>query len=284
MNFKRIEWIFLVAFIILDCAMGISMSVFRHSVNSPQQNEQSRIVKEMHNESITFKPLSSKQHDGYYMSCDRSSGTNKLSQNATHLVGQNDHVNGEGLSASFNKSIKFNPNDPTSVLDPLVHDHNRILYGRHYRYDPELSSKHQIVYAQTMAGRPVLAGEGAIKFHVEHHDRISGYNQTYLNDIHILRPRNETISQSRAVIWLYKHNEIANNTSIRWAKLGYTRLIISGNKAVYLPTWVVELHSKSTGTTERVRVNAFTSAIMKGGAQTISTFDDNSNKLSLIHI
>lgn len=278
MNFKRIEWIFLVAFVILDLAMGLSLSWFRHSATSPQQNEQATIIKEMHNESISFKPLSARQHDGYYMACDRTGGASKLSQRLSRLSGQSNHMNDNTLSVSFNEAVKINPNNPTTTLDKLVNDDHKVLYGSHYRYDPDLSSNHQIVYTQMMAGRPVLMGEGAIKFHVEQGNRVTGYNQTYLSNVHALRPRNETISQTRAVIWLYKHNEIPNNTSIRWAKLGYTRLIISGNKAVYLPTWVVELHSKSSGDTQRVRVNAFTSAIMKGGSQTITTFDNNANK------
>lgn len=278
MNFKRIEWIFLFAFVVLDIAMGLSLSWFNRSVSSPQRNEQSTIVKEMHNESITFKPLSPKQHDGYYMACNRSGGASQLSQKATHFSNQSNHLSGNTLNVTFNKAIKFDPTSPTTVLDALVKNTHRVAFGRHYKYDADLSTKKQIVYTQMMAGRPVLSGDGFIKFHVEHHNRITGYSQTYLSNVRRLRPRDETISQSRAVIWLYKHNEIANNTSIRWAKLGYTRLIVSGSRAVYLPTWVVELHSKSSGETERVRVNAFTSAIMKGGSQTITTFDNNAGK------
>lgn len=66
---------------------------------------------------------------------------------------------------------------------------------------------------------------------------MTGYTQGYMNDIQILREKRDTISQERALIWLYQYNKLPANTQVLWCHLGYTRLLSVNNSIVYIPTW-----------------------------------------------
>ncbi|WP_054726585.1 two-component system regulatory protein YycI [Paucilactobacillus hokkaidonensis] len=63
--------------------------------------------------------------------------------------------------------------------------------------------------------------------------------------------------------WLYQHNEIPNNSTIKWAKLGYTKLLSLKGNTVYIPTWVIHIQTKNTGGSQTKRINAFTGTLVK---------------------
>ena len=82
-----------------------------------------------------------------------------------------------------------------------------------------------------------------------------------------------TISQRRAITWLYKHNQIPNNSRIRWSVLSYSKLLntTTDDKAVYVPTWTVEIKTKNSGVIQQLQVNAFNSTVMKETPDSVNT-------------
>ena len=158
-------------------------------------------------------------------------------------------------------------------MNRLVADEHSIALGSHYRYAPQLSDRHTIVYTQQLAGRALNSPDGQIRFRVNNDNEVMGYTQTFLEDTRILRPEAATISQQHAVTWLYKHNLIPNNSQVRWAKLAYTRLLTTSehNQAVYVPTWIIEVRTKNDDTVQRLRVNAFNSTIMRSTPSSVNT-------------
>ena len=79
MNFKRIQWIFLFAFLIFDLVVAGGLFLQnRFTISSSAPNRQEVILKEMRADAITSVPLSNHAQSGYYIAGTRSEESGKL--------------------------------------------------------------------------------------------------------------------------------------------------------------------------------------------------------------
>lgn len=274
MNFKRIQWIFLVAFILFDIIVGCQLLFQnRFTITNNTQSRQSTVLKEMRADSISYQNLSKHQPNAFYISGSRSGDGGELEQQMAKLHNQTSRFADSQLVSEFDSPIKLNGDRPQSRLD-----HRNVPLGEHYQYSAQLSSRREAVYTQMVKDQPVLSSDGQIRFRINWNNQVTGYTQTYLEDPTTLQQRTATISQRQAVVWLYRHNQIPNNSQIRWAILGYTKLLTTNNhnRAVYVPTWAVEIKTKTADTVQRLNVNAFNSTIMKSSPDTVNM--DSINK------
>lgn len=263
MNFKRIQWIFIVAFVLLDIGLCISLLMGTQFHNSGRQQSQTQItLKEMKNDLISFRPLSSKRQNGYYVSF-RDNEQWTTNNRVTELRGQTARFNDGEVTGSFEKSVKLHRGvNIQQQLDRIVHS-NQILHGHEYRYNEQLSTSRQAVYTQMIKGQPVLDRDGQLELHINGNREVTGYTQGYLSDFKILRPRTLTVSQRQAVTWLYRHNQITNNSRIRYVIYGYDKIEKNGHQSVYVPVWYVNVKSKAGDTVQHLRVNAFSGTLFK---------------------
>lgn len=271
MNFKRIQWIFLVAFLAFDIVVGCELLLQnRFTIANGSQNKQETVLKEMRADSISYGTLSKSQQNAYYISGSRSGDAGRLEQEMAKLHNQTARFSDSQLTSGFDSPVKINPDHPEWRLDKLVKRSRNVPLGSDYQYNAHLSDKSTVVYTQMVKHRPVLSGDGQLRFHVNNNQQVIGYTQTYLENAATLQQRSTTISQQHAIIWLYRHNQIPNNSQIRWTMLGYTKLLTTNNhnRAVYVPTWTVQI--KTAGTYERLNVNAFNSTIMKSSPDTVN--------------
>ena len=270
MNFKRIQWIFVIAFAIFDIVLASYFLIGTHfTAMVKQQSQQQLILKEMHNDEISFAELSTKQPMGYYISANRANS--QLTNAAAKLDDQTVRLSNGTLISELDVPFKVSVLNPERQLNDYIKNSRHVLYGSHYVYNKALSSSSTIVYTQMMEGRPVLGSEGQLRFKIGRNHKVYAYTQTYLNNIQVLRPRSVTISQQEAVTWLYKHNYIPNNSKIHCAKLGYTKTLLTKDQAVYVPTWYVEIKTKNSDDVQRLRVNAFNSTLMRDTPEEIDT-------------
>lgn len=276
MDFRRIQWIFLVAFIAIDIFLFISFaSNNQFTVTSKNSSREATILKEMKDDSITVDDLSSSRGAGYYISSD---GSSILATKTNQLRNQSVRYADDELTSSFENPIAIDRAAPQKILNKLVSNKNRVLFGSHYVYDKQLTKQDDdaVVYVQKGPGEKVLSTDAEIRFHVNAKGQVTGYTQTYLHAIKTLREKEATISQKKAVIWLYQHNEISNNSKIKWAKLGYTKLLALKGNTVYIPTWVINIQTKNTGGSQTKRINAFTGTLIK--SNTSLTSDGSSSQ------
>lgn len=270
MNFKRIQWIFVIAFTIFDVVLASYFLIGTHfTAMVKQQSQQQTILKEMRNDEISFANLSTKQQTGYYISGKRANS--RLAAAVNKLNDQSVRLSNGMLISELTSPIKVSMLNPDQQLNIFIKNSHHVLYGSQYTYNRDLSTANTIIYTQKMEGRAVFGSEGQLRFKVGKNHKVYGYTQTYLNNIQVLRPRAVTISQQEAVIWLYKHNYIPNNSKIRWAKLGYAKTLLTKDQAVYVPTWYVEIKTKSSGDVQHLRVNAFNNTLMRDTPQEIDT-------------
>lgn len=279
MNFKKIQWIFLAAFALLDIFLASFMLMnTRFITTGKQQSPTAVILKEMKSDSITTGELSNKERMGYYLSAAKENDNEVLQEHQSQLKNQTSRMVGSNFTSTFDNPVKVNRTTPEGKLDQLCRNPKWIINGRDYHYNEDLSTSRTVVYTQQMTGQPVFGPAGILRFRLNDRGEVVSYTQSYLRPARILHPRQTTISQKQAVIALYKHNEIPNGAQVQWVDFGYSRLIASGNHAVYVPTWTAAIKAKNTGKVSHCQVNAFTGLVMKNGSQTInstSTTDNN---------
>ncbi|WP_283621502.1 two-component system regulatory protein YycI [Limosilactobacillus avium] len=274
MNFKRIQWIFLFAFLAFDIIVGCELLFqgSRFTISNSQQGHQTAVLKEMRADSITYTSLSKHQPSGYYISGTRSGDGGQLEQQMTKLRNQTARFSDSELNSEFDSPIKVSHIHPNYRLNQVIKSARQVPLGTNYRYNAQLSDKKTVVYTQMVKGQPILDNDGQVRFHLNNGNQVTGYTQGYVENPTTLQQRATAISQQHAVIWLYRHNQIPNDSQIRWAILGYTKLLTTNNhdRAVYVPTWVVQIKTKTSDTTQRLNVNAFNSTVMKTSPDTVN--------------
>jgi regulatory protein YycI of two-component signal transduction system YycFG len=262
MNFKRIEVIFLVAFAILNAALLGSLLWGTHfqGASTQPQSQRSLTLKEMHNDMISYRPQSHQQRQGYYLSAKSSS----LASRASSLHGVSTRDDDDILEVNFDHPIELKDEaDAAQYLQKVVNNRHQVIDGKKYTYNEALSSKHQVVFSQQVKGQPFESKEGQIRFVVNDRNQVTGYKQGELSDLRILRPRDMTVSETSAVVWLYKHNQIPNNSRVNSVLFGYSKLTSWHGQRVLIPTWLVNVKSKSGNNNSQLKVNAFSGTQIK---------------------
>src|SRR5699024_8342977 len=111
MNFKRIQWIFILAFLLFDIFVGSSLILeTRFTVSNGQQNRQSTVLLEMRNDSNTYGELTNKQQTRYYIAGKKPSDSGVLEQEAEKLRNQNFRLSSGTLTSECDKPIKTTKN------------------------------------------------------------------------------------------------------------------------------------------------------------------------------
>lgn len=267
MDFRRIEWLFLVAFIVIDIFL---FAAFQRDTNSQSDTASSRasnsdttIVKEMRADNISFKSPSKKSTEGYYVA---TTNDDAIKGQLTSLSDQTVKYNDDLITSTFKTPITgVDTQHPNHTLDTVVANASLILNGGEYKYSARLSSQNTVVYTQRVADGQIYSRYGQLRFSLTNDGSITGYTQGYLNDVSTLRERTAMISERKALIRLYQYNQIQNNTKVVWTKLAYTRYFTLKNSSVYIPTWVIAVKPTSgndAGTMQLKHVNAFTGTIL----------------------
>lgn len=261
MNFKRIEWIFFVAFIMLDVFLVSSYfkqgPIMDATANHPENTTVS-VLKSMRDDQITIGETSNETGTGYYVS---SPNNDDLKNKAGQLRYQSWSMNGNLLNSTFATMIKVNADNPQKVLKSIVNDPNQIVDGKDYQYSKALSTKDTIVYTQKVNDEPFYDNGGQIRFHLKN-GYVQGYSQGHLDNLQTLRGARKTLSQKRALIWLYQYNKLPSNSTVESSNLAYSKMLTVNGNTVYIPTWVFEIKNNASGTIIYRRINAFTGAVM----------------------
>ncbi|WP_251954084.1 two-component system regulatory protein YycI [Levilactobacillus brevis] len=267
MDFRRIEWLFFVAFIVIDIFLFAAFqrdTSGETDTSSNRSSSDTTILKEMRADNISFKAPSKKSGEGYYIS---TSNDSSIKSSLTSLSNQTVRYQSDGtITSTFKTPITgVDTQHPDKTLDTVVSNSTLILNGTDYTYNAKLSSRNTVVYTQEVADGPIYSRYGEIRFSLTNAGTVTGYTQGYLANVSTLREKTETISERKALIWLYQYNQIPNNTKVVWTKLAYTRYFNLKNSSVYIPTWVVAVKSNSgnnAGVLQLKHVNAFTGAIL----------------------
>lgn len=275
MDFRKIQIIFLIIFVMIDVFL---FSLFRENshlqTENSNQGSDTEIIKQMQNDQITVAPkLSTSGQTGYYLSAVNddilNNGINKLSN---QKVTYSNHI----LRSTFKRPIGLYSGDYHNILDKLMKKSTFVSHGKEYEYNSDLSTKNSIVYSQKTSDSLLYGTKhGQITFNISSDHLLEGYTQSYMDGVSILREKTDIISPAKALVWLYQYNEIPDNSKIKWVHLYYTQLLSIKNNVVLIPTWVIGYTTSDSASVVSKRINAFNGAILDGISSTQSATKSN---------
>ena len=276
LDFKRIEWIFFLAF------LGVNLFLFNiyHEARE-EQNIQSRsnqkvsIEKRLKSEDIKVEgELSDEQLQGYYLSGTPTNMVNALKneRNRTHnpkflseRTSLEDTVLNHRLLGDFYIS---NPKQIGASITNYLNKDNEVLFGKEYSYIPEWSKKdgdhHYIYAAQEYEGIPINDDSSRLVMTLENKTdllELTYYSQTHVSQLTPLREAMTLYSEEDAVNTLYVNNKIPADATLKWRQLAYTLILDVRGKNVYVPAWFVAVETEDNGL-QIESVNAFTNRVI----------------------
>lgn len=279
MDFKRIEAIFLVAFLCLDIFL---FSIYRQSQNeqTPINNSSTiKITQRLKEDKIKYEGKISSEHtDGYYLSATQTNLNTELQNMKKTKKLENvdvlrSSVKDNLLSLTPEKDLFVNKKGqiPTLVRETLTNQ-KEIILGKDYRYQDEIhqqSDGYLDVYAcQKYEGIPINDITAQIKFTLKKNDenyRLEKIQQMHLSNLTALREKMPLVSEEDALTTLYINNKLSKNDEILWSKLAYTLVLQVRGKNVYVPAWFVSIRHEDKKEQVEI-VNAFRNRIITNAA------------------
>ena len=244
MDFKKIENIFLITFMLLNIYLLISFlnrSDLQHASTAP---DQVNLIREMEQIGIELPNLTEEVREVYYVQADRN---NLLEENIDQLENQAGSIAQDGsLYTSILSDpieIEGNPDDGFTaadydILDEFINS-GAVLFGSEYtflRYD---NSENRFVYAQIVEGIPVADGTSEISLFYGSDGNIISYQQSYAGPMTTQGSPMEIITDRQAVEVLFQNNAISSNTTVRQPILTYQRTLHLEDLSMYGPMWYI---------------------------------------------
>ncbi|WP_390409567.1 two-component system regulatory protein YycI [Lacticaseibacillus jixiensis] len=261
MDFKRIEWIFLVVFVAVDIFLGISFYQSQEVDQAVSESTTSEIVQDIKQDQIKLPKLSSTKPTGGYLA---SQANNALQTGRNTLSGLDTAYASGTLHATLRSPLRLSEDHEKAVaqLRRWMSNAAHVLYGAQYHYATGLSSGGTFVFAQKVGGHLVYDRRAQVTFTVVN-DKLVSYTQTYIADMTVLKSNVELISPQEAVVTLYKDNEIPNAATVQWLELAYNYLLDTKGSTVYVPTWFVGVKSQGAKSVTIKKLNAITKTVAK---------------------
>lgn len=173
------------------------------------------------------------------------------------LSGQKINIkDGTILESTFNEPLKVSDK---SELNNFIKNH--ILYGEDYRFWEKNKDGTTAIYAQNYEGKTLFENvKGKLIFEINEDNEITGYKQTYLEEIENLSKSEKIIQPIKAIEALYNTNKLLKpKSSITGVELGYYTLVdVSESAQVLNPAWCFTVDNK-----EKLFVSAFDGEIVE---------------------
>ena len=264
MDFKRIEVIFLFVFIALDIFLFSSYRQSRNAVVSISSAGGSSLTKEMSQDNITLAgKLDNHPSHGYYL----ASTEHHTLRDYTKLRNQSISYNSDKdqINSTLDEPILVFSSQPWKTINKYKNKDQNVLFGKEYQYCANLSDRNNLVYVQTQKWGQFYSLNGRLTFQLAQ-GRLVGYQQTYIGKLNVLRKKQSTISERRAVDSLYTNNELPNNSQVKWTSLAYNKLLNFKGSTIYIPIWYVGFVTKGNKNMEIRKINAFNGGLMKNAS------------------
>lgn len=286
MDFKRIEWIFFLAFLGLNVFL---FSMYREAkmnqTITSRTNETIPLHKRLESENITYEgDFSARKREGYYLSgvptnFDEARKSERLRLNNPDLLGRQTTIEDNLLKHKVEDVILLTDvNQAPEVIAKILNQQGLVLFGKEYQYNVEESTLSND-FPEIIAGQfyeDIIINDPAsrITFFLEketEHWRVNEYIQTHISELQPLREIMPTYSERDAINTLYINNQIPSNSKILWRQLAYKMTLIVRGQAIFVPTWFIEIET-SDHEIKTEMVNAFTNRIITNSV--VATVED----------
>ncbi|EON3108527.1 hypothetical protein EQ856_09685 [Enterococcus hirae] len=279
MDFKKIEWIFFVAFLELNVFLFRSYQETISQENNVIRSGQTESIQQrLSSDDISYTgKISSESRQGYYLSAEETDlskeldsqrhGTSKKGLLSSGIV-FNDNVLTKTLSETESENSIFDPDKMGSSVNSFLNKKNNVLFGSDYVYMKNFSdldsATPEVQASQKYDGLPFYDDTAKIVFSLNKQDKsyaVTKYTQTHLSDIEQLREKTELHTEEDAIKTLYVNNKISRGSKILWRQLAYSCILKVREKNVYVPVWYVAIETPDKSI-QVESVNAFSNTIV----------------------
>ncbi|MFD1429653.1 two-component system regulatory protein YycI [Lacticaseibacillus mingshuiensis] len=261
MDFRRIEWIFLMVFIGLNIFLGISFFQSQQVDLATSTTDTADLLADMGRDGIKLPKLATTTPTGGYLA---SQPNTALSQRKDQLIGQYTTVSGtapETLHSTLRGDVVIKEKDAATQLKKWLASGENAIDGDEYVYAEGLSSKGTYIFVQKRDGDELYDRRAEIVCTVKN-ERLISYTQTYIDKLTVLRSDVALASAQDAVITLYRDNELANNATVAWTKLAYTYMLDAKGSTVFVPAWFVGVETQGAKSLTVKKVNAISKTVI----------------------
>lgn len=250
MDFKKVENIFLITFLLLNIYLLVSYFNRNDIQQATSTSGQVNLIREMEQIGINIPTLQEEERDVYYVQAD---GNQLLEDNVDQLENQAGSVAEDGsLYTSILSDpieIEGNPEDGFTEGDYAKLDafilNGSVLFGEEYTYLRYDRSQNRFVYAQEVEGIPVADGTSEISLFYGSDGNIISYQQTFAGPMNPQGSTQAVITDRQAVEILFQNNEISSNSTVRQPILSYYRTLHLEDLSMYGPVWYVPVTDES---------------------------------------
>ncbi|MGY3779366.1 two-component system regulatory protein YycI [Isobaculum melis] len=264
MDFRKTEIFFVVAFLILDIFLFVTLKT-KQNVTYDAVKENTTIVEQMKEDKISIPDnLPSGVEKATYIKAEKMEFTKdiakELSNEDQYVVSQADG----SLYSTVQKQILLTDEGTTKELTNFVHE--KAYKGAEYRFFKRDNQNKKIVYVQEYKGIPILDGTAEVMISLKENSvdsasQVLSYEQTYANKVTYLRDGELLVSAQQAIEILYKNDELPADSTITKVDLGYMRMLHLQNSDVYIPAWFVTVEKNDIS--EQKMVNAIEGKVIQ---------------------
>lgn len=272
MDYKRIEWLFFIVFLLIDIYLGIEILHSPVNLSNADTTMQSvaSIRSEMKSDNIDLpESISNTPDSGYYLATkNRDYLSSKVSDltNVTARYSKTDNT----LYAAPKVATILSKNEKTALkqVNEFKNDPKNVPYGKQFKYEPDMSSADNYMFVQTSDYGEIYANVAQLTISVKD-NQITNYTETYMGPASPVRELQSTISAWRAIRAMYTDRELTNNSRVARIKLGYSKLTEVRGSTILLPTWLVWVENKTTKNITLKRVNAYTAQMLQSSTYNV---------------
>lgn len=259
MAFRRIEYILILAFLVLNAFLFHALFEQKQAQGlEDQRQSQSRTIEaEMQAADVSAGNLSEEEVSLPFMAGETE---NRLAEQANKLKHQDIRIgNNERLFSHLDKPLDLPGLSDTTTADAFAQqalsrlndfkNSDAMLYGKHYDFAFYNPQKKVIAFYQNgHEGRPIIDGSGEIFFHLDDNYHVESYEQSYVENTMPQGEDRQLISEKQAVENLYLYNELPSHAEVLSTALGYRTNLLLDNLFLYKPVWLVYIRNKDSET------------------------------------
>lgn len=267
MDFKRVERILIVAFLMLNLYLVYILWDQRQDMVDTNENQSLNLIQEMENNNIGLPMFSLEEKRMAYLQANKDAKAQEIFSNLNNQMGEIG-TDGSTYSAILSEPLQLSSGGenltPADLarIDRFVSSEEHVAFGEEYEFLTYQKDLNQVVYTQKTGDIPILDGTASIRFAIDSNQKIVQFEQTYAGTLEVSEDASrETITDKRAVEILYQNNRIPSGARVERPVLVYHRTLDLEEMSMYIPAWYVEIND-----TNLERINAFDGSIIISSA------------------
>lgn len=251
MDFKRIQMVLIIAFLLFDVYLFVMLLSRIQPATGTTPTAQTTIEQELNARNITHSEFAEETMTLPFIS---SHNYTDLTEEMNQLMNQEVTLSPEGvLTSTFYEPVDLgidltsqttglDDNQRQILVEQFLSDPAYFIEGTKYRNFWYLNSKRTIyIRMVTPGGEPIVDGSAEIRITLDENNQMVGYTQTLQRDVVTLEAMQPIISEREAIEVVDRRVEtlIPDDSVIHYSVFAYYRSQQLNDVNIYSPAWQI---------------------------------------------